>query len=287
MASTYSSDSDNDNNMDTRSSSTLYSGNGDVRPSLTADTIINDLGASSPYDPPAYEDPQGKNTKSSNMLFEDDKPIISDRPTIWALLEAYGSLSTTQLLDLLSPNFTHRVLPQSLDMPTRDKDTFAQHAAGIFSVFESFHMNPKEILKMDGWKETWVVYAHMEGVMKGGKGEWKNECVLIVKVDDRDLVEEIQEFVDSAKAVEMMKRHAPKEFGGGDGQEQGKPLPVRILRYDAFPRTGLITTVCWFFFCLLLAKTGAEFLALGIFWAHPALDTFRRSFFAAPVRPRL
>ncbi|KAB5566965.1 hypothetical protein GE09DRAFT_1274057 [Coniochaeta sp. 2T2.1] len=292
MASTYSSDSDSDNddNMDTRSSSTLYSrNNGDGRPALTADTIISDLGTSSPYDPPAYEEAAPEeNTKqqpSSSMLLEDDRPIINDRPAIWTLLDAYGSLSTTQLLDLLSPKFTHRVLPQSLDMPARNKEAFAQHAAGIFSVFESFKMDPREILKVDAWKETWVVYAHMEGVLKGGKGEWKNECVLIVKVDDQDLVEEIQEFVDSAKAVEMMKQHAPKEFGSGEGQD--RRLPPRMLRYDAFPRTSFLTSICWFVVCVILAKFGAEFLALCIFWAHPALDALRRSFFVAPARPRL
>ncbi|KAB5584737.1 hypothetical protein GE09DRAFT_275 [Coniochaeta sp. 2T2.1] len=291
MASTYSSDSgsDNDDNMDTRSSSTLYSRNkGDGRPPLTADTIISDLGTSSPYDPPAYKAAASEeNTKqqhSSSMSLEDDRPITNDRPAIWTLLDAYGSLSTTQLLDLLSPKFTHRVLPQSLDIPVRDKETFAQHAAGIFSVFESFQMQPKEILKVDGWKETWVVYAHMDGVLKGGRGEWRNECVLIVKMDDQDLVEEIQEFVDSAKAVEMMKQHAPKAFGGGEGQAH---LPARMLRYDAFPRTSFLTSICWFVVCVILAKFGAEFLALCIFWAHPALDAFRRLFLVAPARPRL
>ncbi|OIW25955.1 hypothetical protein CONLIGDRAFT_684498 [Coniochaeta ligniaria NRRL 30616] len=221
-----------------------------------------DLGEYNPYSPP------GNNTK--------------DESTITALLDAYGSLSVPKLLDLLASNFTHRVLPESLGMPVRGKRAFAEHAAGIFAIFDSFRMEPREILKVEGWKETWVVRAHMYGILKGGKGEWKNECVLIVKMDDEGaLVEEIQEFVDSAKAVEMKQRHAPKSFGA-----KGRRT-ITMEEHDATPAASFLTMFCWFLVCVLVAKLGAPVLALVILWAHPTLEAFRRSFFLTPIRPRL
>ncbi|KAH8906198.1 hypothetical protein BR93DRAFT_938689 [Coniochaeta sp. PMI_546] len=228
--------------MDTESGGdTSYSSNG---PAPLASLTADDIGEYNPYSPP-------NKTK--------DKPS-----TITALLEAYGSLSVPQLLALLAPNFTHRVLPESLGMPVRDKEAFAQHAAGIFAIFESFRMEPKDgVLKMEGRKETWVVRAHMSGILKGGKGEWKNECVLIVRMDDEGaLVEEIQEFVDSAKALEMLRAHAPNSFGAGG---QGKTTRMEM---DATPAVPLFTTFCWFLFCVLVAKLGAPVLALVILWGY-------------------
>lgn len=252
MDSTYFSDSDN--TMDSSSCDALDSER--CHP-LTA-SAMTDLGEYSPYSPQ-------QNTK---------------KPAITALLDAYGSLSVPQLLDLLAPSFTHRVLPESLGMPVRDKEAFARHAAGIFGVFDSFRMEPAEILKVEGWRETWVVRAHMEGVLRGGKGGWTNECVLIVKMDEEGmLVQEIQEFVDSAKAVEMKKRHAPEDFGA-EGRRAGSTVGV-----GAIPAASL-TTFCWFLVCVLVAKLGAHVLALVIFWAHPALEAFRGSLFVTPIRPR-
>lgn len=205
-----------------------------------------------------------------------------DRRTITALLEAYSSLSVPQLLDLLAPNFTHRVLPESLGMPTRDKAAFAQHAAGIFSVFEGFRMVPVEMLKADHWKQAWVVRARMEGELKGGKGAWRNECVLIVKMDaEGALVEEIQEFVDSAKAVEMKRQHAPKAFAGE------APRTTAVADAGAAPTGTSLTTFCWFVVCFLVAKMGAVGLALVIFWIHPVLAASISSLFPTQTRPRL
>jgi hypothetical protein len=211
--------------------------------------------------------------------------VADARKTITALLEAYGSLSVPQLLNLLGPDFTHRVLPESLGMPARDKTAFAQHAGGIFSVFERFRLVPVEVLKSSstvgggGGKDTWVVSAKMEGVLKGSKAEWKNECVMIVKMDETGvLVEEIQEFVDSAKAREMMKQHAPKDFGAEE-----RPTTATGGGLPAF---SFLTTFCWFLVSVVVAKMGAQVLALVMFWAYPHLEAFRRSFFVPPVQPR-
>jgi hypothetical protein len=255
MDSTYFSDSDNN---------IAESESGDCPPqgaTLTVEDI--DLGEYNPYAAP-------------------DKNTNGDRRTITAFLEVYAGLSVPPLLDLLAPSFTHRVLPESLGMPTRDKEAFARHAAGIFSIFETFRMIPVETLRVEGWKETWVVRAHMEGVLKGGKGEWKNECVMIVKMDDEGgLVEEIQEFVDSVKAREMESQHAPKNFGA-----QGSRT-MNMVEVDATPAASFLTTFCWFIVCVLVAKMGAQVLALVIFWGHPTLETFRRSLFLSHIRHRL
>ncbi|KAJ4395378.1 hypothetical protein N0V85_006569, partial [Neurospora sp. IMI 360204] len=65
--------------------------------------------------------------------------------TLRLLLEGYSSLSVPTLLQPLSPQFTHEVLPQSLGMPVRGKEDFAHHAAMVFSAFKSFEMKPTEL----------------------------------------------------------------------------------------------------------------------------------------------
>jgi hypothetical protein len=195
--------------------------------------------------------------------------------TLDTLLDGYESLSVAQLLQPLSSTFTHRVLPESLGMPVRDKAAFAQHAAGIFSVFESFRMDAVEMLKAaDTPQETWTVRALMMGELKGGKGEWRNECVMIVKMSaDGSQVEEITEFVDSAKAMEMRQQHAPKGFDSVDGQQPGEKAMWE--QEEAF---GI--TLCWFAVCVVTAKLGAPVLALVIFWVHPKLEAVRKSLVA-------
>lgn len=143
--------------------------------------------------------------------------------TIDALLEGYGSLSIPKLLEYLAPEFHHQTLPESLGMPVRDKSSFAEHAEGIFSVFEKFQMIPKTIID-DAAAGVVAVDARMLGTLKGGKGEWTNECVMMIRLTEDCLkVLDIREFVDSAKALEMARRHAPEAFGH-------KPSNLKIAR---------------------------------------------------------
>ncbi|KAI4868403.1 hypothetical protein F4820DRAFT_123625 [Hypoxylon rubiginosum] len=133
--------------------------------------------------------------------------------TVNTLLEGYGSLSVSQLLQPTSPEFHHQVLPESLGMVPRNRESFAQHAAGIFSIFEQFRMVPKSVVD-GGPGGMVVVHALMQGVLKGGAGEWKNECVMIIQLSsDGTQVVRVTEFVDSAKALEMARKHAPDDFG--------------------------------------------------------------------------
>ncbi|KAF2138893.1 uncharacterized protein K452DRAFT_290538 [Aplosporella prunicola CBS 121167] len=131
--------------------------------------------------------------------------------TVYTLLDGYGSLSVSTLIAPLAANFKHSVLPESLGMATRGREAFEQHAAGIFSVFESFAMVPNAIFE-DTQKNAVIINAKMEGVMKGGR-EWANECVMIVQLseDQREVIE-VTEFVDSAKALEMRKNVKPPGF---------------------------------------------------------------------------
>jgi hypothetical protein len=132
--------------------------------------------------------------------------------TIDALLHGYGSLSVAKLLEPLAPDFHHQTLPESLGMPVRDRDTFKKHAAGIFGVFDEFEMVPRTIVD-DPATGVVAIDAQMLGTLKGGKGEWKNECVMMVKLtEDGSQVLEVREFVDSAKAMEMAWAHTPDDF---------------------------------------------------------------------------
>jgi len=141
--------------------------------------------------------------------------------TIQSLLDGYSSLSVPVLLRPLSDDFTHRVLPRSLGMPVRDKEAFSHHAEGIFAIFSffsKFRMIPEEIYE-DEAQGMVIIHAGMEGIVKSrsrrGQGEeWRNECVMIIRLSaDGSQVVEIQEFVDSAKALEMKRKHAPRGFG--------------------------------------------------------------------------
>ncbi|KAK3380969.1 hypothetical protein B0H63DRAFT_474677 [Podospora didyma] len=172
--------------------------------------------------------------------------------TIQTLLDGYSSLSVSQLLEPLSDNFRHHVLPSSLGMPERDKKDFAFCAAGIFAVFDEFAMVPEAVYE-DTSAGVVVIHARMEGTLKsnrrssmvrgqraqsfGTKGkekkadgeEWRNECVMVVRLSrDGRRVEEIQEFVDSARAVEMRKLHAPKDFVSG-GPADGGISAVKVV----------------------------------------------------------
>ncbi|KAI1758654.1 hypothetical protein GGR53DRAFT_516356 [Hypoxylon sp. FL1150] len=133
--------------------------------------------------------------------------------TVNTLLEGYGSLSVSQLLATMAPEFHHQVLPESLGMVPRDLESFAQHAAGIFSIFGQFRMEPKSVVD-GGPGGMMVVHALMRGLLKGGAGEWKNECVMLIQLSpDGAHVVRVTEFVDSAKAMEMARKHAPDDFG--------------------------------------------------------------------------
>lgn len=132
--------------------------------------------------------------------------------TVHSLLDGYGSLSVPTLTATLADDFKHQVLPESLGMPARDKASFEQHAAGIFSVFEEFAMVPTAVFE-DSERNAVVVSARMQGTLKGGKGEWRNECVMMITLsDDGTRIVEVHEFVDSAKALEMRAKMAPKDF---------------------------------------------------------------------------
>ncbi|KAI1465126.1 uncharacterized protein F4812DRAFT_133166 [Daldinia caldariorum] len=141
-----------------------------------------------------------------------DEAWTRRRNTVNTLLDGYGSLSVPQLLQSTTPDFHHQVLPESLGMASRNRDAFAQHAAGIFNVFDEFKMIPKSIVD-DGPANMTVVHARMQGILKGGAGEWINECVMMIQLSpDGTQVSRVTEFVDSAKALEMARKHSPENF---------------------------------------------------------------------------
>ncbi|KAK0640649.1 hypothetical protein B0T16DRAFT_290554, partial [Cercophora newfieldiana] len=129
--------------------------------------------------------------------------------TVQTLLAGYSSLSVPQLMHPLSKTFTHQVLPTSLGMPIRNRDSFAIHAKGIFSIFDTFRMAPEGMYE-DKERDVVVIHARMEGLLSHNRGWWASECVMFVRLsDDGKKVEGIWEFVDSQKAVEMRRRFAP------------------------------------------------------------------------------
>lgn len=193
--------------------------------------------------------------------------------TIASLLEGYSSLSVPQLLKPLSPDFHHRVLPESLGMPVRDREAFTQHATGIFAVFDSFRLEPVLTLRTESLPPTVVIRAKMLGVLRGSKGPWENECMMTIKLSpDGTEVVEIQEFVDSAKALVMAKRHAPDQFGSKGTWRAARDVGSLI-------HVGIPTNVSlvWLVFSILLSKMFGGTLALVVLWMHPVLEIVRKS----------
>jgi hypothetical protein len=138
-------------------------------------------------------------------------------------LKAYSTLRPAALSAQATTSFTHAVLPFSLNIPVRPFSNFQQHAHMIFSLFSSFQMLPVASEGNAGIhfsKETNTVIAHckMGGkvnednekgklLIEAGYEEWWTENVLVVRMsEDGKRVEEVREFVDSAKASELQKR---------------------------------------------------------------------------------
>ncbi|GAB7355768.1 hypothetical protein MBLNU459_g6453t1 [Dothideomycetes sp. NU459] len=138
--------------------------------------------------------------------------------TAYALLDAYGSLSPEQILSLLDDGFQQQGLPESLGMPTRSKEEFRGHAAGITSVFSRFAMIPQAVYE-DESANAVIIHAKMDGDLnKGPGGKWENECIMLLRMnEDGTKIIEIKEFVDSAKAQEMRRKVKPKHFGPPGG----------------------------------------------------------------------
>lgn len=152
--------------------------------------------------------------------------------TVHDLLDGYRSLSVPTLLAPLAEDFRHRALPASLEMPERDRTAFAQHAAGVFGLFDAFEMVPQSVHE-DAATNVVVVHALMTGVMKMKQLDWRNECILLIRLsEDGASVREIAEFVDSAKAVEMRRKHAPGVFGKAGGALAGLRLSTLVAGFS-------------------------------------------------------
>jgi hypothetical protein len=118
---------------------------------------------------------------------------------IYAFLDSYRELSPDSLLKHTAPNFTHQVLPSSLEMPLRDRKGFAVHAKGITSIVSSFSMVPQVVYE-DSARNA--VFAHCKMIAElNALGPWENECVMWMQMSsDGTKIVEMKEFVDSSKA---------------------------------------------------------------------------------------
>jgi len=91
------------------------------------------------------------------------------------------------------------------------------------------NLGPERIYE-DSSQGVVVIHARMEGTLRSTKQKWENECVLLVKLSaDGKQVQEIKEFVDSLKAMEMRARHAPQEFGGDEKNQEGEKM-VTVMK---------------------------------------------------------
>ncbi|KAK3208990.1 hypothetical protein GRF29_69g343447 [Pseudopithomyces chartarum] len=149
-----------------------------------------------------------------------DKPQESTQhlQTFRKLLRSYSTLRPAALGANASSNFSHTVLPLSLNLPPRGLENFQQHASMIFSLFENFKMAPHGEVHFSKETDTVIAHCKMGGkvngasdkgkiLINGGLKEWWTECVLFVKMSpDGKKIIELKEFVNSAKAEELQRR---------------------------------------------------------------------------------
>ncbi|KAI0143718.1 hypothetical protein GGR57DRAFT_518200 [Xylariaceae sp. FL1272] len=129
--------------------------------------------------------------------------------TIRQLLDGFGSLSVNSLLKPLAPELQYQTLPESLGFPVHNFESFKHHAEGIYGIFDEFKMVPR-LIADDAVAGIVTIHAQMIGILRDSKRQWRNECIMLVKLtEDGQKVSEIKEFVDSAKAMEMARNHAP------------------------------------------------------------------------------
>jgi hypothetical protein len=155
---------------------------------------------------------------------------------------AYSSLRPQALAANATANFTHRVLPLDLGIPTRNLDEFKTHAAMIFSLFGDFAMIPVDAdglpnvaagadasgaamryyhvpgAHFDPTTNTVIAWCKMGGRVNGqsekgaklveqGVDEWWTECVIFVRMDaEGRKIEGVREFVHAGKAMELRRR---------------------------------------------------------------------------------
>ncbi|KAF2111157.1 hypothetical protein BDV96DRAFT_582684 [Lophiotrema nucula] len=136
-------------------------------------------------------------------------------------LQSYATLRPQALTANASKDFTHTVLPSSLQLPSRSLEPFQMHASMIFSLFKNFSMSPQpspSSIHFSPATNTVIAHCKMGGKVNGeseqgaklvkqGLDEWWTECVLFIEIsEDGKKVVGVREFVHSAKAEELKNR---------------------------------------------------------------------------------
>jgi hypothetical protein len=179
-------------------------------------------------------------------------PAKSQRlQTAYKALDTYKTLSPEQMLQSLSESYTHQVLPESLNMPARNRTEFAAHAMGITGIFSSFSMDPITVFE-DADQNAVVAHCRMNGQLARGLGPWVNTCVIFMRFseDGKEIVS-WTEFVDSARAG-LLRQKLMGSFdknldkkgghGGGLGWVQGAGIAIAGIAIAA----GVGLRMNWF-----------------------------------------
>jgi hypothetical protein len=165
--------------------------------------------------------------------------------TAQAVLYGYSTLKPSDMLAPLSPTFTHKVLPTSLSMPARDLEAFKIHVGRIGSIFSTFKMEPQRIFE-DPENNSVVLYCKMIGELTQ-LGPWENECFMTMKMsEDGEKVEEITEFVDSAKAKLLHEKLSG--LGKGNVMREGRGILPKGFRWDHFLTLAYVVLLAVFLY---------------------------------------
>ncbi|KAJ6559284.1 hypothetical protein B0H10DRAFT_1180480 [Mycena sp. CBHHK59/15] len=101
-------------------------------------------------------------------------------PSPLEIVQAFFSFAETRDIDgmenILSDDFTHRILPESIGLPTINKEQFLSAAKKTASTMESFHFQtPQEVIE---GSDSVVVHTRSDGKIKNGH-PYHNEYIFI------------------------------------------------------------------------------------------------------------
>ncbi|KAF2035244.1 hypothetical protein EK21DRAFT_84864 [Setomelanomma holmii] len=115
--------------------------------------------------------------------------------TFERLIESYSTLRPQALTTHAARDFTHQIIPLSLNIPPRKLQPFQEHADQIFSLFSSFNMIPQanrtgDLIYFSPGTNTVIAHCKMGGKVnresemgaKLGLEKWWTECVLLVRM---------------------------------------------------------------------------------------------------------
>ena len=142
-------------------------------------------------------------------------PPTLQRKTADALVDAFNSMSISNIIALRTPDCKRTILPYSLQYPPQSNKEYASSLRAIIPAFRNFSLTVYEIIEDVQQKK---IVMHLKARADTAAGEYLNEYMWILKFDDKDMIEDQKEYVD----VGVNRDFFPKLQKALKGMKEGK-----------------------------------------------------------------